>query len=224
MVKKIKTINQSFKNLQTQDKKDKEGQTVQEISNRSAGIVVVRKNEETAQLLVLMMRAYNYWDFPKGKIELGERVIEAAIRETQEEAGISKLKFTWGQAHAQTQPYGIVKKVSYYFLAETEEKEIVMQINPELGRAEHDEHQWMTFSEARKIAVPRIKEILDWAEFKIKTLTPTMEKYFDEVAPLKAISETSSQAIVIGVGEAKSRDNKKQNFGPTKSNGNNKRK
>ncbi len=198
MVNKTKTINQSFKNLQTQDKKDREGHTVQEISNRSAGIVVVRKNEEADKLLVLMMRAYNYWDFPKGKIELGERVIEAAIRETQEESGISKLKFTWGQAHAQTLPYGIVKKVSYYFLAETEEKDIVMQINPELGRAEHEEYKWLTFDEARKIAVPRIKEILDWAELKIKTLTPNMEKYFLPPVPL-ARAQTKSPVLEASI-------------------------
>jgi len=185
MVNKIKTRNQSFKNLKTQDKKDLQGHTKEEISNRSAGIVIVRKDLVHQQLLVLMMRAYNYWDFPKGKIEVGERVIEAALRETREEAGISQLNFTWGHGHTQTLPYGLIKKVSYYFLAQTQQSEVCMQINPELGRPEHDEYRWVTFEEGYALAVPRIKEVLMWAEQKICDITPEFKEFFDPsiVAP-----------------------------------------
>lgn len=102
------SINTSFRNLQTQNKIVSNGDVIQEIKNRSAGIVVVRK--ENNNLFLLMMRAYNYWDFPKGKIEIGERVIEAAIRETKEEAGIDDLNFSWGVDHTQTEPYGSIKK------------------------------------------------------------------------------------------------------------------
>lgn len=163
-----KTANPAFQNLQTQDKIDVGGSVITELSARSAGIVVVRR--DTHQ--VLMMRAYNYWDFPKGKIELGERVLEAAVRETAEEAGIRDLNFLWGRAHAQTEPYGAMKKVSYYFLAETRSIRIHMQINPELGKPEHDEYRWVTFTEAKKLAVPRVKKILEWAEGRIKSMTP----------------------------------------------------
>lgn len=160
-----KIVNKTFQNLQTQDKIDSHGQTIQEIKNRSAGIVIIRKNNN--KTLVLMMRAYNYWDFPKGKIELGERVIEAAIRETKEEAGIDELNFIWGRDHTQTEPYGVIKKISYYFIAQTTQKKITMAINPELGKAEHEEYKWFTFEEAKEIAVPRIQKILIWAENKI---------------------------------------------------------
>lgn len=165
-----KTVNSTFKNLQTQDKIDNSGHVIQEIKNRSAGIVIVRKHNNTS--LVLMMRAYNYWDFPKGKIEIGERVIDAAIRETKEESGIEDLHFVWGRDHTQTEPYGSFKKISYYFLAQTKQKKIVMAINPELGRAEHEEYRWLTFEEAKILAVPRIRRILNWAEQKINSLTP----------------------------------------------------
>lgn len=166
-----KTVNRNFNNLKTQVKKNQKGQSVEELSNRSAGVVVVRKTEED-KLLVLLMRAYNYWDFPKGKIEIGERVIDAAIRETGEEAGIKELKFLWGRDHTQTAPYGIVQKISYYFLAETSESQIVMQINPESGQAEHEEYRWLSFEAAHALAVPRIKEVLHWAHDKILKLTP----------------------------------------------------
>lgn len=162
------SINTSFKSLQTQNKIDSDGHIVEEIKNRSAGIVIVRKEQN--KLFLLMMRAYHYWDFPKGKIEIGERVIDAAIRETKEEAGIDDLHFSWGVDHTQTEPYGSIQKISYYFLAETEQSKITMAINPEIGKPEHEEYRWLTFEEAKRISVPRLQKVIDWAEFKINTI------------------------------------------------------
>lgn len=141
------------------------GVAVQEFTNRSAGVVIIRFIEE--QPMVLLMRAYNYWDFPKGKIELDERVIEAAKREVKEESGLSDLHFKWGMEHFQTEPYGQIKKVAIYFLAETKTEQVIMAINPEIGKAEHDEYKWLTFDDAKKITVRRVQDVLNWAENKL---------------------------------------------------------
>jgi 8-oxo-dGTP pyrophosphatase MutT (NUDIX family) len=65
-------------------------------SNRfSAGVVVIRHDQ--GELRVLVLRAYRNWDFPKGLVEAGESPIEAALRETAEETGLTDLVFTWGK-------------------------------------------------------------------------------------------------------------------------------
>ena len=53
------------------------------MSKLSCGAVVVRK--AGANWLVLMLRAYKNWDFPKGICEDGEQPKDAAIREIGEE-------------------------------------------------------------------------------------------------------------------------------------------
>lgn len=143
--------------------------------NRSAGVVIIRY--EKNKPLILMMRAYSYWDFPKGKIEEGEDAIEAAIREVHEESGITKLNFKWGQINIETEPYGKYKKITKYFLAETNEKKVVIMVNPEIGKAEHDEYRWVSFDEANKLAVERIKRVLAWTN---ESIIGSMGKIKDE--------------------------------------------
>lgn len=53
----------------------------------AAGGVV--KNNENKTLFIYR---FNKWDLPKGKIEKGEQIEEAAIREVKEECGVSGLK------------------------------------------------------------------------------------------------------------------------------------
>lgn len=130
----------------------------------SAGIVVVRYNPEPEFLL---LRSYDYWDFPKGLIESGETPFQAARRETREETGIEKLQFPWNEAYMDTPPYGKQGKVARYFLAQTSEEVDHLPISPELGRPEHHEHRWLSYAEARQLLVPRLRAILDWAEQEI---------------------------------------------------------
>lgn len=136
------------------------------IKNRSAGVVVLKNNNDEFQ--VLFMRAYSYWDFPKGKIEEGEDKLQAALREVSEEAGLTNLNFLWGYASFETPPYSKIKKTATYFIAESPTDKVIMGINEKLGRAEHDEYCWLSFDKARRLASPRILDVLNWAEKIIK--------------------------------------------------------
>ena len=56
---------------------------------RQAGAIAVRPGPEPRFLLVTSRRNPSVWIFPKGHIEPGERVVDAALRELEEEAGVT---------------------------------------------------------------------------------------------------------------------------------------
>lgn len=126
----------------------------------SAGVVVVRRGADACRYLLL--RAYRYWDFPKGLVEPGEPPLEAARREVAEETGLTRLEFRWGEVWRETPPYGR-GKVARYYVAESPEGEVRLPASPELGRPEHDEFRWVTYDEARALLNDRVRAILDWA-------------------------------------------------------------
>jgi bis(5'-nucleosidyl)-tetraphosphatase len=126
----------------------------------SSGVVVVRRDRDGCRFLLL--RAYRYWDFPKGEVEPGEDPLGAARREVREETGLAQLRFTWGEVYRETAPYGR-GKVARYYLAETAEERVVLGVNPALGHPEHHEYRWLSLGQARSLLVPRVAQVLDWA-------------------------------------------------------------
>jgi 8-oxo-dGTP pyrophosphatase MutT (NUDIX family) len=109
-----------------------------------------------------VLRAYRNWDFPKGTVEPGEAPLDAALRETAEEAAISDLVFCWGEQYCETAPYR-GGKVARYYLAETTQASITLPVSPELGRPEHDAWRWVRFDEAERLLPPRLQPVLAWA-------------------------------------------------------------
>ncbi len=127
----------------------------------SAGVIVVRREDGNWRFLLL--RAWGYWDFPKGIVEPGEDPIHAAIREVEEETTIKDLDFKWGYGYMDTGPYNKGRKIARYYLAETRTKDIELPINPEIGRPEHDEWRWVGYEEARDLVAERVIPALEWA-------------------------------------------------------------
>jgi bis(5'-nucleosidyl)-tetraphosphatase len=70
----------------------------------SAGAVPVRFKNNHWEYLIL--RAYKYWDFPKGMVEKDEDPWVAAIREVEEETGLSVFSTPFGLDFIETAPYG----------------------------------------------------------------------------------------------------------------------
>jgi 8-oxo-dGTP pyrophosphatase MutT (NUDIX family) len=127
----------------------------------SAGVVPIRRVGNHWR--VLLLRSFQNWDFPKGGVEAGETPLQAAIRETLEEADLSDLEFHWGEEFIETGPYGKRRKVARYYLAETKRIDIILPISPELGRPEHDEWRWVDFDKATRMLPPRLQPVLAWA-------------------------------------------------------------
>ncbi|MGE5589787.1 MAG: NUDIX hydrolase [Bacillota bacterium] len=84
----------------------------------SAGGVVYR-TVGSGQLLLIQDR-YGRWTLPKGKVEPGETVEEAALREIREETGIQgRILDKIGETNYSYQDYrGIVDKTVHYYLVE----------------------------------------------------------------------------------------------------------
>ena len=129
---------------------------------RSAGVVVVRLDGPEPRYL--LQRAYRYWDFPKGEVEADEAPLETALREVEEETGLTGLDFRWGRQYHETPPYAGGKVARYYLATCDEPDSVRLGENRELGRPEHHEYRWLTASEAGGFLVDRIRTVLDWAE------------------------------------------------------------
>jgi bis(5'-nucleosidyl)-tetraphosphatase len=127
---------------------------------RSAGIIIVRQMNGAWRFLLL--RSFRNWDFPKGLIEPNETPLAAALRETEEETGLSGLVFTWGEQWRETEPYAR-GKIARFYVACSPEGEVTLPVNAELGVPEHHEFRWLTFEAALKLLPPRLIEVLRWA-------------------------------------------------------------
>src|SRR6202451_1876029 len=126
----------------------------------SAGAVIV--SVVNRKLKFLLLRAYRNWDFPKGLVEAGEEPIDAALREVREETTLDDLSFDWGLDFIGTGPYN-KGKISRYYIARSKVTQVMLPVNPELGRPEHHEARWVDFAKALTMISPRLQPVVRWA-------------------------------------------------------------
>ena len=131
------------------------------IEETSAGIVLFRK-EGSKKLFLLLHYPSGHWDFVKGKMEQGESTHQTAIREAQEETGITDITFVenfeeWIKYNFKYQGELIQKKV-VFFLAETKTKEIKIS-------HEHSGYTWMDYNSSMdKTTFDNAKTVLTKAQ------------------------------------------------------------
>ena len=127
------------------------------MQEKSAGTVIARNNK-----YLVLHYAAGHWDFPKGKIEENESPEEAALRELEEETGISDGKILPGFA----------EKIKYFFKREgnTISKDVIFFVaktkteNITLSH-EHKGFKWLSFKEAKdQLTFDNAKEVLTKAE------------------------------------------------------------
>jgi 8-oxo-dGTP pyrophosphatase MutT (NUDIX family) len=126
----------------------------------SSGVVVLNGARNRPKFLLL--RAYRNWDFPKGLVEAGEEPIDAALREVREETMLDELTFDWGFEFMETGPYN-KGKISRYYIARSRATQVLLPVNPELGRPEHHEARWVDFAQALILVSPRLQPVVHWA-------------------------------------------------------------
>lgn len=128
----------------------------------SAGIIVFRKEKNNNFYLLLHKEPHGIykesWDFPKGWIEEGEEDLEAALRETKEEAGIKDLKIIDGFKEEINfffkKGNDLVNKTIKYFLGITGTNKVKVSF-------EHAGYEWLNYEDAlKKITSKGSKEVL----------------------------------------------------------------
>lgn len=138
----------------------------------SSGIIPIyrSRSDGSADIRLLLLRAYNYWDFPKGVVCQGEDPLQAAIRELGEETTISTVSFPWGREFRETPPYAR-GKVARYYIGLVETLNVALLPNPVHGEIEHHEYRWVSADEARRLVSERVRPILEWALESIRIST-----------------------------------------------------
>jgi len=113
---------------------------------KSVGIVLFRNDSDKNEFLLLNY-PQGHWDFVKGKIERNETSHETALRETNEETGITNIKFVDGFEESVEYDFRFKKedihKKVIFFLAKTNEKNIKLS-------HEHNDYLWLEYNDALK--------------------------------------------------------------------------
>lgn len=115
---------------------------------QSAGIVVYRHNKDDGKFYYLLLHYIGgHWDLPKGKLEAGETVEQAAVREVREETGLTVNPIP-----------NFSETLSYYFRDQGREmidKKVTFFVgeveNPEIKIShEHQGYEWLEVAPALK--------------------------------------------------------------------------
>ena len=137
----------------------------------SSGIIVFR-NAASQRLYLLLHYQYrgDYWDFPRGNIKNPETPRMAAVRETEEETGLSasQLRIVEGFEESVKWFYRFngepVRKRVTYFLAETESEDVRIS-------EEHVGAQWLSYKDALgTLKYRNSKKLLKKAESYLRKL------------------------------------------------------
>jgi len=106
----------------------------------SAGVIV-----RYGDRFLLLHYEAGHWDFPKGHVEKGESYLQAALREFEEETGITRVDIVEGSRERIHYVYRrsgeLVSKDVYFFLASASESDVRLS-------DEHVGYAWLPFDEA----------------------------------------------------------------------------
>ena len=123
---------------------------------KAAGGVVMNAQEE-----VLMIYRRGKWDFPKGKVEEGETIEEAALREVSEETGLQRLSITKPLPDTfHTYKLGgkwVGKTTAWYLMKADASESLVPQTEEDI-----DEARWVKFSDVAGLlrdSYPNLREL-----------------------------------------------------------------
>ena len=125
-------------------------------NKKRAGIVVLKRFPDCYR--VLGLRIYGSFDLPKGGLDTGEDILEGALRETEEECGISNLDFEWGYDSCQARNVTL-------FVATTNESPVIRP-NPQTGEFEHHAARWLTLDQAENMLHPYLRSAIPWVRQK----------------------------------------------------------
>ena len=128
---------------------------------RSAGFLIFRTTNTGRKYLLLDYG--RHWDFPKGHVEPGEDLIQTALRELEEETGITDAAVIPGFSHEikyffRDKKKHLIHKTVWFGLAQTDTSKIRLS-------NEHVAWEFLEFDQAvKRLTYPAAKSLLRHAE------------------------------------------------------------
>ena len=105
-----------------------------------SGLILYIKENDDIKYCCLETKKGEY-DFPKGCIDYPEHEVDCAIREAEEEAGLTVRNLQ----KVGMKPIG--RMVKYFFVTRDYDGSVSLKPNPKTGIVEHDEYKWATIEE-----------------------------------------------------------------------------
>lgn len=141
-------------------KNEEVSKTIREIS---AGFIIYRRTKEGIAYL-LLYHGGGYWNFPKGKIEAGEKSFRAALRELKEETGLGRNDLVFREYFRTTDKYVFFRgrerifKIVIFYLAESKRSDVKLSY-------EHEGYGWFLRRDAmRMLKFRNLRDILKQAD------------------------------------------------------------
>jgi len=128
-------------------------------NERSAGFIAYHVAPPPGGIEYLLLNYGRHWDFPKGHVERGEDDLGAAVRELQEETGLSDPRVVPGFRHEivyyfRDRRKGLVRKTVVFFLAEMSGRDVALS-------REHVGFEFLHFDQAlKRVTYPTAKAVL----------------------------------------------------------------
>lgn len=140
-----------------------------EAEERSAGFVLYRTEEGERHYLLLCHCGSGHWGFPKGRIDRGEREIDAARREVREETGVCSVEqvpdFSAVSSYSFVRDRKTIAKKVVYFLGRAAIEETVIS-------HEHSAGKWLPYDAAMDLLTYKeTRRILAAAEDHLQAAT-----------------------------------------------------
>lgn len=146
------------------------GVKVRHQRHKSAGVIVYRRAGDECLFLLVLSRLTKraLWEFPKGGVEKGETLKQAALRELAEETGIGANEIELHAEFQKTEDYRfsagddgertLIHKQVTYFLGETSKSEVVLSVK------ESSEFAWLPLPDAlKRVRYAKRKRLLNEA-------------------------------------------------------------
>lgn len=146
------------------------GVKVRHQRHKSAGVIVYRRAGDECLFLLVLSRLTKraLWEFPKGGVEQGETLKQAALRELVEETGIAENEIELHAEFQKTEDYRftagddgermLIHKQVTYFLGETSKSEVVLSVK------ESSEFAWLPLADAlKRVRYAKRKRLLNEA-------------------------------------------------------------
>ena len=133
---------------------------------KSCGVVLWSGDPGAPRFLIVRAAAHGHWEFAKGHVDCGEDERQTALRELEEETGVSEVTvdpaFRESIQYTVQAPHGRDEKTVVFFLAHARDERFKLS-------SEHSDGEWVPAAEVReRFQHDNYKRILDAATDHLK--------------------------------------------------------